>query len=256
MNEVRVAYALGGTVTAIVWIKSAAETFVVALVVCPRVNDPAATFWFFPSTSVYSSLSDWIDGFTFVLANVLTTAFSMCAVRSSRPFFQLTAVSASDHLSAFSMCRDSGICMATLLPYASSSSRILLMDCVCLCVRALLHVFGVLDGGIRDGSSKRTYHRLCAYMRAFTLYGIMEDINGLVFHHTVHIRRLLGPVLLFRRNVLLHLALDGMVGHTGPVIKRTPPPMILLVQFNGNLLIYVVGSKIENRFLIVFNLFC
>lgn len=33
-------------------------------------------------------------------------------------------------------------------------------------------------------------------------------------------------------------------------------PTIVLVQFNGRLLISVVGSKIENRFLIIFNLFC
>jgi len=116
----------------------------------------------------------------------------MCSVRS-RQSFQLTAVSVSDHLRAFSMCLDSGICMATLIPYASS--RLLLMDCVCLCLRARapLRVLGVLDGGIRDGSSKRIYHRLCTYMRAFTPYSVMEDFNGLVFHHTVHMRRLLGP---------------------------------------------------------------
>lgn len=33
-------------------------------------------------------------------------------------------------------------------------------------------------------------------------------------------------------------------------------PMIVLVQFNGRLLISVVGSKIENRLLIIFSLFC
>jgi hypothetical protein len=32
-------------------------------------------------------------------------------------------------------------------------------------------------------------------------------------------------------------------------------PMAVLVQFNGRLLISVVGSKIENRFLIIFSLF-
>jgi len=32
-------------------------------------------------------------------------------------------------------------------------------------------------------------------------------------------------------------------------------PIAVLVQFNGRLLISVVGSKIENRFLITFNLF-
>jgi hypothetical protein len=32
-------------------------------------------------------------------------------------------------------------------------------------------------------------------------------------------------------------------------------PIIVLVQFNGRPLISVVGSKIENRFLIIFNLF-
>ena len=118
----------------------------------------------------------------------------MCSVRRSPLFFQLTAVSASDHLRAFSMCLDSGICMATLLPYASSKTT---ANGLCVFVRACarepLCVLGVLDGGIRDGSSKRIYHRLCTYMRAFTPCSIMEDINGLVFHHTVHIRRLLRP---------------------------------------------------------------
>lgn len=33
-------------------------------------------------------------------------------------------------------------------------------------------------------------------------------------------------------------------------------PIAVLVQFSGRLLISVVGSKIENRFLITFNLFC
>jgi len=33
-------------------------------------------------------------------------------------------------------------------------------------------------------------------------------------------------------------------------------PIIVLVQFNDKLLISVVGSKIENRFLITFSLFC
>jgi hypothetical protein len=36
-------------------------------------------------------------------------------------------------------------------------------------------------------------------------------------------------------------------------IRRSPIPV--LVQFNGRLLISVVGSKIENKFLITFNLF-
>ena len=33
-------------------------------------------------------------------------------------------------------------------------------------------------------------------------------------------------------------------------------PVTVLVQFNGRLLTSVVGSKIENKFLITFNLFC
>ena len=33
-------------------------------------------------------------------------------------------------------------------------------------------------------------------------------------------------------------------------------PMIVLVRFDGRLLISVVGSKIENRFLNIFSLFC
>ena len=33
-------------------------------------------------------------------------------------------------------------------------------------------------------------------------------------------------------------------------------PMAVLVQFNGRLLISVVGSKIEDKFLFIFSLFC
>jgi hypothetical protein len=33
-------------------------------------------------------------------------------------------------------------------------------------------------------------------------------------------------------------------------------PMVVLVQFNGKLIISVVGSKIENKFLATFSLFC
>jgi hypothetical protein len=33
-------------------------------------------------------------------------------------------------------------------------------------------------------------------------------------------------------------------------------PITVLVQFNDMLLISVFGSKIENRFLIIFSLFC
>lgn len=148
----------------------------------------------------------------------------MCSVRS-RLSFQLTAVSASDHLRAFSMCLDSGICMATLLPYASS--RLLLMDCVCLCVRAHACpcVLGVLDGGIRDGSSKRIYHRLCTYMRAFTPYSVMEDFNSLVFHHT--------DFWDLVRDVQLHLALHGMFSHGGLVILNTPLPLPRQCCYSG-----------------------
>ena len=33
-------------------------------------------------------------------------------------------------------------------------------------------------------------------------------------------------------------------------------PVAVLVEFSGKLLISVVGSKIENKFLIIFSLFC
>jgi hypothetical protein len=66
VNEVRMTYALRETIIIIVWIISATETSVLAAVVCPRVDDPAATFWYFPSTSVYSSLSDWTDSNLFL----------------------------------------------------------------------------------------------------------------------------------------------------------------------------------------------
>jgi len=33
-------------------------------------------------------------------------------------------------------------------------------------------------------------------------------------------------------------------------------PIVVLVQFSGILLIFVVGSKIENKFLIIFSLVC
>jgi hypothetical protein len=127
-----------------------------------------------------------LDELEFVLADLLTISLNMCAVTRSRLFFELTAVSASDHLRAFNMCRDNGSYMVTLPPYASS--RLLLMECVCVC----LCVLGLLDGAIRDESS-RTYYRLCMYMRTVTPYYIMKDFNGLVFDHTVHIWRLLRP---------------------------------------------------------------
>lgn len=46
---------------------------------------------------------------------------------------------------------------------------------------------------------------------------------------------------------------DG-INHILVGINRIP--IIVLVQFSGMLLISVVGSKIENRFLIIFSLFC
>jgi hypothetical protein len=67
VNEVsRMTYALGETIITIVWAISTAETFVLPVVVSLRVSDPTATFWYFPSTSVYSSLSDWMDSNSFL----------------------------------------------------------------------------------------------------------------------------------------------------------------------------------------------
>ena len=51
-------------------------------------------------------------------------------------------------------------------------------------------------------------------------------------------------VLLFREGI--NQILDGI----------SNSPIAVLVQFNDELLISVVGSKIENKFLITFSLFC
>lgn len=51
-------------------------------------------------------------------------------------------------------------------------------------------------------------------------------------------------IILFREGI--NQILEG--------ISRSP--IMVLVQLSGRLLISVVGSKIENRFLIIFSLFC
>ena len=50
-------------------------------------------------------------------------------------------------------------------------------------------------------------------------------------------------IILFREGI--NQILDGI----------SKSPIAVLVQFNDRLLISVVGSKIENKFLIIFNLF-
>lgn len=153
----------------------------------------------------------------------------MCSVRRSRLFVQLTAVSASDHLRAFSVCFDSGICMATLLPHASS--RLLLMDCVCLCVRARPCVFlAYLMEEYVTGHPKEYITKLCTYMRAFTPYSIMEDFNGLVFHHTVYVRRLLGPCAGCPAPSCA--ARNGRSWRPSHIKHAPPSPRPLLLQWN------------------------
>lgn len=57
---------------------------------------------------------------------------------------------------------------------------------------------------------------------------------------------------LFISRLIIMLFRDGI---SQILVGINSSPMIVLVQFNGRLLISVVGSKIENRFLITFNLF-
>lgn len=57
--------------------------------------------------------------------------------------------------------------------------------------------------------------------------------------------------ILFIRILIVMLLRDG-ISHI--LVGISINPMIVLVQFNGRLLISVVGSKIENRFLIIFSL--
>lgn len=59
--------------------------------------------------------------------------------------------------------------------------------------------------------------------------------------------------ILFIRILMVMLFRDG-ISHI--LVGISISPMIVLVQFNGRLLISVVGSKIENRFLIIFSLPC
>jgi hypothetical protein len=58
---------------------------------------------------------------------------------------------------------------------------------------------------------------------------------------------------LFISSVNIILFCDGINQILVGISRR---PIIVLVQFNDKLLISVVGSKIENKFLITFNLFC
>ena len=57
---------------------------------------------------------------------------------------------------------------------------------------------------------------------------------------------------LFISNLIIILFRDGINQILVGINMR---PMVVLVQFSGRLLISVVGSKIENRFLITFSLF-
>jgi hypothetical protein len=58
---------------------------------------------------------------------------------------------------------------------------------------------------------------------------------------------------LFISNVNTILFCDGI---NQILVGISRIPMTVLVQFNDKLLFSVVGSKIENRFLITFSLFC
>jgi len=57
---------------------------------------------------------------------------------------------------------------------------------------------------------------------------------------------------LFISRLIIILFRDGI---SQILVGISSSPIIVLVQFSGRLLISVVGSKIENRFLITFNLF-
>jgi len=58
---------------------------------------------------------------------------------------------------------------------------------------------------------------------------------------------------LFINSLTIILFGEGINQILDGINKR---PNAVLVQFNDKLLISVVGSKIENKFLITFNLFC
>ena len=58
---------------------------------------------------------------------------------------------------------------------------------------------------------------------------------------------------LFISNLIIILFCDGINQILVGIRSR---PIAVLVQFSDRLVISVVGSKIENRFLITFNLFC
>lgn len=58
---------------------------------------------------------------------------------------------------------------------------------------------------------------------------------------------------LFIRILIIMLLRDG-TSHS--LVGISISPIMVLVQFIGRLPISVVGSKIENRFLITFSLFC
>jgi hypothetical protein len=53
--------------------------------------------------------------------------------------------------------------------------------------------------------------------------------------------------------LILHVPSLPFVGPK--ILKQLHSPTVLLVQFSGRLLISVLGSKIENKFLIIFSLF-
>jgi hypothetical protein len=58
---------------------------------------------------------------------------------------------------------------------------------------------------------------------------------------------------LFISNLIIILFRDGI---NQTLVRISRRPIVVLVQFNDKLLISDVGSKIENTFLITFNLFC
>ena len=58
---------------------------------------------------------------------------------------------------------------------------------------------------------------------------------------------------LFINNLTIILVCEGV---SQILVGISRSPVVVLVQFSGRLLISVVGSKIENKFLITFSLFC
>jgi len=76
-------------------------------------------------------------------------------------------------------------------------------------------------------------------------------MNFLYFHF-LFLKWFLFPGVIYLLVDIIMLFRDGI---SQILVGISSSPIIVLVQFSGKLLISVAGSKIENRFLIIFNLF-